>query len=330
MPKVEIHVHLEGATSPELLFEMAVRNQVKLPVSTLEEWKTYYEFKDFNHFIEVYLLSVDCMRTPIDYRDMVIGFMSRQAEHHIRYSEVFFSTILHIQRISSDEILAALAEGIRLGSDRHGVEIAFIPDISWDMCTDKKLQWNVLEFALKARQMGIGIGLGIGGKEIDYPSSIYKDVFDEARRQDLHVVAHAGETGSPEIIRDNIDGLKPERIGHGVHSVEDPALVEWLSEHQIPLEVSPQSNYCTRVVPRDDFHPIRQMVDAGMCCTVNSDDPAMFSTDLSNEYHTLAAQGFSFDELWQLNMNGLEASFLDDRSKNELRNKFLDWYGKEN
>jgi len=322
MPKVEIHVHLEGATSPELIFEMATRNKITLPVSTVQEWKAFYEFKDFNHFIEIYMLTVGCMKTPRDFTEMVVDFMSRQAMQNIQYSEVFFSSALHIHRLPENELMAALAEGVRIGSQKYGVEIKFIPDISRETCVQKKSQEDVLTFALKAKELGIGIGLGIGGKEIGYPSELYEDVFAEARRQELHTVAHAGETGDPFVIRDVLEVLHPERIGHGLRALEDPALIELLKERQIPMEISPQSNYCTRVIKVNQNHPIRQMVDAGLNCTVNTDDPSMFSTDLNNEYLTLAAQGFTVDELWKLNMNGLNASFLEQSQKNEIKHRW--------
>ncbi|GAP12734.1 adenosine deaminase [Longilinea arvoryzae] len=320
MPKVELHVHLEGATSPQALFAMAARNRVELPVATVAEWKAFYEFKDFDHFIQVYRLSVGCMQSPRDFTEMVVDFMGRQARQNIRYSEVFLSAALHIHRLPPDEILAALREGAQIGRQQYGVEIAFIPDMSRQEWRTEHLREDVLEFALQAKALGIGIGLGLAGFEVGYPSSLFRDVFAEARRQGLHVVAHAGETGDAAFMRDVLETLRPERIGHAIRALEDPELVEDLRERRTPLEVSPQSNYCTRVVDRNQPHPIRGMVDAGLNCTLNSDDPAMFSTDLNNEYLTLAGQGFSFDELWQLNLNGLRAAFLpEDRRAAMLR-----------
>jgi len=322
MPKAEIHVHLEGSTSPELIFRMAHRNKIPLPVTTIEEWKTFYAFRDFNHFIEIYMLTVSCMLTPQDFTEMVVDFMARQSAQNIRYSEVFFSPALHTHRLPSGVILHALAEGVRLGKEQHGVDITFLPDISRQNCIEKDPQREVLEFALAARDLGIGSGLSIAGMEIGYPSNLFKDVFDEARRQGLHVVAHAGETGDHRIVRDVLQVLQPERIGHGMGALGDPQLVAELCRRQIPIEVSPQSNYCTRVIPLDQPHPIRRMVDLGLNVTVNSDDPPMFSTDLNNEYVTLAAQGFSFEELWKLNCNGLLASFLESDRKGRM---LLEW-----
>lgn len=328
MPKVEIHVHLEGATSPELLFKMAERNHIHLPVKTIEEWKTYYAFQDFNHFIEVYMLTVSCMQSPLDFQEMVVDFMRRQADNRIEYCEIFFSSSLHIHRLPGDEILQALKEGVRLGVEKYKVDLALIPDISRETCVEKAAQRAVLDFALKAREMGVGIGLGIGGKEIGFPCELYRETIEEAARQGLHVVAHAGETGHPDFINEVLDVLKPERIGHGVHSIEDPQLMRRLRESQIPLEVSPQSNYCTRVIDTDKAHPLRELVDNGLFCTVNTDDPSMFSTDLVNEYLTLAAQGFTLEELWNLNLNGLQSTFIDEGRKKKMSLAWQEWYDK--
>ncbi len=322
MPKVETHVHLEGATPAELVFRLAQRNSVTLPASTLDGLRALYEFRDFNHFIEIYVMAVSTMKTSDDFADIAEDFLRRQAAQHILYSEVYFSPALHRQTLPADTILAALAEGIRRGEALYGTRIKLIMDISRELTSDSTMPAFVLDYALKARELGIGIALGVGGPEIGYPAHLYRDVFAEARRQGLHVVAHGGETDGAPSVRDAMESLHAERIGHGIRSLDDPALVAKLRERQLPIEVSPQSNYCIKVVPLDQPHPIRQMVDAGLFVTLNSDDPPMFSTDLVNEYLTLAAQGFSFDELWQLNLNGLDSSFLPDAEKTALRTRF--------
>jgi adenosine deaminase len=319
MPKVEIHVHLEGATDAETVFAMAQRNGVKLPAPTLDAWKAYYEFRDFNHFVEVYLAAAACMQTTEDYISMVERFLRRQAAQNIRYSEAYFSPSLHFGKMSNADLIAALAEGARLGEVQHGSRVRFIADISRE---SPHLQGQVLEFALQGRENGIFIGLGVGGPEVGHPPEDFTETFAEARRQGMHGVAHAGETEGAQSVRGALHALKAERIGHGVRSLEDAKVVAELREMQTPVEVSPQSNYCLGVVKRDQPHPIRQMIDAGLNCCLNSDDPPMFSTDLNNDYLTLAAQGFSFDELWRLNVNGLNAAFLNEADKARLITQF--------
>ena len=167
-----------------------------------------------------------------------------------------------------------------------------------------------------------GFGLGLGGPEIGFPPEVFADVYAEARRQGLPVVAHAGETGGPESVWGALRTLQAQRIGHGIRCLDDLALVAELRARQTPLEVSPTSNYRLGLVPAGTPHPIGQMVDAGLYCTVNSDDPPMFGTDLNAEYRLLAAQGFSRDELWRLNLNAVEATFLTDQAKAELRQEW--------
>jgi adenosine deaminase len=200
--------------------------------------------------------------------------------------------------------------------------VKFIPDISREL---PDTQTQVLEFALKGKERGLFIGLGLGGIEAGNPPEGFIDTYKEAKRQGLRVVVHAGEADGPQSIRGAIDSLGAERIGHGIRCLEDSELLAELRRKQIPLEVSPQSNYCLGIVKRDRPHPIRQMVEAGLFCTLNSDDPTMFSTNLNNEYLTLAAQGFSWEELWQLNLNTLEASFLSAKEKDIYRSQWQEF-----
>lgn len=324
MPKVEIHIHLEGATDAETVYAMAQRNGVALPAPTLDAWKAFYEFRDFNHFIEIYLAAAACMKTAQDYQAMVESFLCRQAAQNIRYSEAYFSPSLHFGKLSNSEMIAALATGARNGEAQHGSRVRFISDIARE---SPHLQGQVLDFTLQARDEagGLFIGLGVGGPEVGHPPEDFTETFAEARRQGLRVVAHAGETEGAQSVKGALHALKAERIGHGVRSLEDSTVVAELRERKTPVEVSPQSNYCLGVARRDQPHPIRRMIDAGLNCCVNSDDPPMFSTDLNNDYLTLAAQGFAFEELWQLNMNGLAASFLDASQKQALREDYLRW-----
>jgi adenosine deaminase len=319
MPKAEIHVHLEGATDAATVWDLAKRNHVSLPAQTLEEWQSMYAFRDFSHFIEIYLLSVGCMRTPQDFAFMVERFLQRQAQHNIKYCEVFLSATYMLDKIPLDELIDALSEGVARGEALYGTSARFIPDIGRDQ---PESRFGVLDFILRGQKRGIFIGLGLGGRESGYPPEPYADVYAEARRHGLHVVAHAGENEGKDSIWGALNSLHAERIGHGVRALEDVKLVETLRRKQIPLEVSPYSNYRLKVVPADQPHPIRALMDQGVYVTVNSDDPTMFSTDLTQEYRLLAQQGFSWEELWQLNLNTLEASFLPEEKKAVYRKEW--------
>ncbi len=323
MPKVEIHVHLEGATDAATVWELAQRNKVKLPAATLEEWQAMYEFRDFDHFIEIYLQATECMQTPDDFAFMVDRFLANQAQQNVRYCEAFLSATYMVDKFPWDEILAALSEGAKRGEEKHGIKLRFIPDVARH---EPHTRHKVLDFVLAGHEQGIFLGLGLGGPEVGFPPELFTDVYDEARRQGIRVVAHAGETVGAASVWGALNNLKAERIGHGVRAVEDPQLLEHLAETQIPLEVNPYSNYRLKVTPFGQPHQIRALVDAGVYCTVNSDDPPMFSTDLTSEYLLLARQGFSWDELWQLNRNTLEASFLSEEEKASYRAEWQAFY----
>jgi adenosine deaminase len=319
MPKVELHVHLEGATEAATVWELARRNRVALPAATLEAWQGMYAFRDFNHFIEIYLLAAACMQNADDFAFMIERFSERQAQHNVKYCEVFLSATFMLDKFPREEIIAALVDAAERSEARYGIRLRFIPDISREV---PESRFRVLDFALRGLEQGIFIGLGVGGKEIGYPPELFADVFTEARRQGLRVVAHAGETEGPQSIWGALRSLRAERIGHGVRALEDAGLIDELRRTQIPLEVSPHSNYCLKLVPLEQPHPIRALKDRGVYVTVNTDDPPMFSTDLTKEYLLLARQGFSWNELWQLNLNALEASFLAEEAKADYRREW--------
>lgn len=316
MPKFELHVHIEGAAEPDAYFEIAQKNHIKLPVKSQQEWRQFFEFRDFPHFIEVYLAAVGCLQTTADYGLLIDNFFKHQAEQNIVYTEAYLSATFIIERFADEAILDVIEAAISAGQKKHGCVVKLIPDIARML---PESQQRVLEFVLKGQQRGLFIGLGLGGPEQGYPPSLFTETYAQARRAGLRTVAHAGEADGPASIWGAIDDLQVERIGHGIRCIEDPALVAALRERQIPLEVCPVSNYCLGIVAPGSMHPIRAMLDAGLRCCINSDDPAMFSTSLVNEYVTLAALGFSWPELRQLNLNALEAAFLNDIEKQKYR-----------
>jgi len=319
MPKVELHVHLEGATDAETIYELADRNAIALPARSLAEWKQFYQFTSFDHFCDVYTTASRCVQSAEDFALLAERFLAHQARQNIRYSEVFVSVSHHLGKMSGGELLDALAAGMASGEKKHGSRARIIADISREQ---PETQREVLVFALQGKASGLVIGLGLGGKEIGFPPQRFVETYKEARRKGLRVVAHAGETDGPESVRGAVQVLGAERIGHGVRCLEDEVLVAQLRDCQVPFEVCPQSNYCLGVVEQGKPHPIRRMMDVGLYCTVNSDDPPMFSTDLNREYRLLAEQELSWEELWQLSLNALEASFLPADEKVRYRNEW--------
>ena len=224
-----------------------------------------------------------------------------------------------VERFSNQAILEAIEKGIYNGKEKYNVEINFIPDIARNVPDSQE---KVLNLVIDGFKKGIFIGLGLGGAENGFPPELFIKTYEKARNEGLHVVAHAGQADGPQSVWGALQKLNAERIGHGIRCLEDNKLVEYLKNSQIPLEISPHSNYCLGIVKKDKNHPIRKMVDAGLYCTVNSDDPAMFSTNLTKEYNLLHEQGFTLPELWKLNLNSLNASFLSDTNKNDYISLF--------
>jgi len=321
MPKVELHVHLEGAIRPATLLQLAQRNGVRLPVQDEEELRDYYRFRDFGHFIAVYEMVTECLRTPDDYRLIAHEFGSECARQHVRYAEVTF-TIVSNQRHAGLPWQAIL-EGVNAGRAQaraeFGVDWGWVFDISRNY---PETQDRVVEIALAARDRGV-VALGLGGSEAQFPAELFEQAFARARRANLPRVPHSGENAGPESIWTTLRLLHADRLGHGVRCVEDPALVEHLRTRQVPLELCPTSNVCLGVYPDYAAHPLRQLWDAGLLVTINSDDPALFGTDLNHEYEVLIDHfGFTADELEQVSLNGLRASLLPQADKARLEAEF--------
>lgn len=322
MPKVELHVHLEGAVTPQTYYQLAVKNKITLPCKDFTEWEKYFKFQNFQHFIDVYGLAVSTIKKAEDFSLLIEKFFHYQENHNIIYSEAFLSASFIIQNFGFEEICEAIEFGIKQGEKKYNSRIKLIPDISRHL---PETQEKVLEFAIKGYKKGLFIGLGLGGMEINYPPQLFKETFQKAKNAGLRVVAHAGEAVGPASIWGAINEIFAERIGHGIRSLDDIKLMNYLREHQIPIEVSPTSNYHLGIVNKTNNHPIRKMVENGLLCTINTDDPEMFTTTLSDEYKLLFSQGFSMEELYQLNKNAINSSFLETDEQMLLNQKLDDF-----
>jgi adenosine deaminase len=324
MPKFELHVHVEGAVSADTYFRLATDNGIKLPVETPEEWRKYFEFKDFPHFIDVYITAVSAIKKPSDYTFLVEEFYRNQQAQNILYSEAYLSASFLTGRFKDDKILDALEAGMKSGEAKYGVRVNFIPDIARNIPDS---QQAVLDLIIKGMQRGLFIGIGLGGLETGYPADMFTGTYKRAAEAGLKLVAHAGEAVGPESIWLALRSLNAARIGHGIRCLDDPELVQYLRDTKTHVEVSPASNYCLKLVNEDTPHPIRKMIDQGVFCSINSDDPAMFSTDLTQQYVLLSSQGFSHEELLQLNKNALDASFLSIEEKAHYHSLLNAWRG---
>jgi adenosine deaminase len=323
MPKVELHVHLEGAMRPAVLLELARRNGVDLPAQDEAGLKKWFRFRDFEHFVQIYLTCSRALRNPEDFQLLASDFLAEQACQNILYSEVHFTIGTHLGNgANGGEILHALEEAVREAEASFGVTLRLIPDIVRNV--GPKVADSTLAWALAGRGRGV-VALGLSGSETGFPNEPFRDHFATAAREGLHRVAHAGETGGPESIRSVLEVCKAERIGHGVRAVEDPELLAELRDRAIPLEVCPSSNVSLGVVPDMQHHPFDQLYRHGCRVSVSSDDPAFFNTNLTREYLRLHQTfGYSASELAGLSLAGLRQSFLADGERAGLEQRFRD------
>lgn len=315
MPKVELHVHLEGAIQPQTLLTLAQRNQVALPAGTVEGIRQWYTFTDFAHFVEIYTLISACIRTPEDIEFVTQAFLRGQADQNIRYTEVTYTPYTHFMQkgLPFAEQLAAINRAGAWAEAELGVRMGLIIDIARSTTPQEGL--TVAQWAVQHQAEGV-LALGLGGAEIGNPPQKHAVAFDLARAAGVPAIPHAGETVGPESIRDALTTLHPVRLEHGVRCIEDPALVALLRERQIPLDVCPTSNICLNVYGSLQDHPLPQLLDAGLYVTLNSDDPPMFNTTLTDEYLACAAQfGWDVGVIEQLTLNAVRASLLPPSDK---------------
>ncbi|PWV44665.1 adenosine deaminase [Nocardiopsis sp. L17-MgMaSL7] len=313
LPKVELHVHLEGSMPAETLFELATRHRVADLPGTLEELREWYVFTDFPHFVEVYLASVRTLLDEADFALLASVVAERLAAQNVRYAEVHVSLYAHLMRGVPAKVVFDGIEHARVRAEReHGIQLRWIPDFPADFGVEAAE--STLDAVLREGPSSV-VGFGVGG--VESPLAPYAEVFARARAAGLASLPHAGEQAGPERVREALDLLGAERIGHGIDSMKDQALVERLVDAQIPVDVSPTSNIRTRVVERIEEHPLPAMLDAGLLVTLNSDDPTLFGSDLSGEYgiaHDLVgAQG-----LVRLARNGVHASYLGAARRHAL------------
>jgi adenosine deaminase len=317
MPKVELHVHLEGSIRPETLLKLARRHGEVLPADDVPSLREWYRFRDFPHFVDVYVAISKCIRTPEDLELVAREFLEGQAEQNILHSEVTFtaSTIEKHVGIPVSEQMEALHRAIHYGREKLGVSMLLILDIVRGDSVARAQQ--VAEWCLEYQDLGV-CALGLAGEE-RLGTAVYAPVFDFANANGLPIITHAGETCGPEVVADCLQYANAARIGHGVRSLEDPRVVEQLREKQVPIEVCPSSNVCLGVFPSWDAHPLKKMMDAGLYVTLNSDDPPMFDTTLTDEFvrarNTFA---FSMEDCRALVDRAARASLLPEVELNLL------------
>ncbi|MDP9681696.1 adenosine deaminase [Streptomyces griseoviridis] len=319
LPKAELHLHIEGTLEPELAFELAARNGVALRYPDTEALRQAYRFADLQSFLNLYYELMAVLRTERDFEDLANAYLARAAAQGVRHAEIFFDPQAHIARgVSMGTVVEGLWRALEKSRQNHGVSTRLILCFLRDESADSAL--TTLEAARPHLDRITGIGLD--SAEAGHPPAKFREVYRAAADLGLHRVAHAGEEGPPAYITEALDVLGVERIDHGLRCAEDPALVERLVRDRVPLTLCPLSNVRLRAVDSLADHPLPALLDAGLMCTVNSDDPAYFGGYAGDNFDAVRdTLGLGEDRLRELARNSFLASFLEDDE--ELRAAYL-------
>lgn len=318
MPKVELHLHLEGAFPLESLLRL-IKKYGNTEVRNLEELKRKFIFTDFGHFIDIWYWKSAFYREPADIEDMAYSTIVSLSEQNIIYAEVYFSPYDFVKSdMPFQTVTEAVISGVRRAESEYPIKIGLIVDIVRNHGPETSIE-RLNKITPYKKDV---IGIGLGGSEKEFPAKWFTAVYTEAQKRGFRLVAHAGEADGPDSVWDALQLLHAERIGHGVRSIEDPALIDHLKAWQIPLEVCVTSNLKTKIFPSGAKHPIRNFFDDGLFVTVNSDDPTMFGANLTDELNLLISDyHFSLPEIKQLMQNAIQASFADENLKQQLTAK---------
>jgi aminodeoxyfutalosine deaminase len=321
-PKIELHVHLEGTVRPATLLEIAKRNDYALPADTEEGLAAIYDFRDFTHFIEVWVLTTNALRTANDFRQVVTDYAAEAASHGAVYVEGIFSPAERVHRgVDWDEIFSGYCDGAEAARELHGVEVRLTPDIIRGFPLEDAEE--TVRYCAKYRDRGI-VGVGLGGLEAEYPPEPYEPAFDLARELGLASVPHAGEVAGPPSVRGALEKLGAVRLRHGIRAADDPGLLREIAGRRVVLDVCPISNLRTRAVASLEEHPLPKLLAAGAVCSISTDDPAMFGTDLSQDYEAASQLGLDPRTAYEA---GLEGALCDKPTKNRLKDigDSFDW-----
>ena len=325
LPKIELHVHIEGTLEPELMFELASRNGVQLPYKTVQEIHNAYQFTNLQSFLDIYYQGAQVLKTEQDFYDLMMAYLKKANEQNVRHAEIFFDPQTHTHRgIPFEVFMNGFVRAKENARKNLGITSELI------MCFLRHLSpedaYKTLDQARPFKEMILGVGLD--SSEVGNPPSLFRDVFLRAKEQGYRLVAHAGEEGPPEYVWEAINLLGVKRIDHGVRSMEDPALIDYLVQGKIPLTVCPLSNIKLCVFDEMTEHNIKQLLDLGVKVTINSDDPAYFGGYMNENFlATQAGLNLTKEDLYQMSTNAIQATFLDQSRQDELQEE-LDEYVK--
>jgi aminodeoxyfutalosine deaminase len=321
-PKIELHVHLEGTVRPRTLLEIAQRNDYSLPAKTEEGLAELYDFRDFAHFIDVWILTTNALQTARDFEQVVLDYAEEAHSHGAVYIEAIFSPAERVARgVGWDEIFSGYCDGAAGARERFGLEVRLTPDIYRGCPLDQAEE--VVRYSARYRERGV-LGVGLGGLEKEYPPEPYGPAFALARDLGLASVPHAGEVVGPPSVRGALDVLGADRLRHGIRAADDPGLLCEIADRRVVLDVCPISNLRTRAVGTLAEHPLPTLVAAGALCSISTDDPAMFGTNLSLDCDAAVTLGLDPQDFYDA---GVEGALCDTTTKARLREigESFDW-----
>jgi len=310
IPKCELHLHIEGSLEPELMFEIADRNQITLPFINVEAVRAAYQFTNLQSFLDIYYAGANVLQCEQDFYDLTWEYLDRVHRQNVRHVEIFFDPQTHTDRgIAFETVITGIREALRDARDQFGMTYKIIPNFLRHLSAESAMQ--TLELALPFGKWIAAFGLD--SSELGHPPSKFREVFDRIRAEGFLTVAHAGEEGPPDYIWEALKYLKASRIDHGVRCHEDPSLVAYLKEHQIALTVCPLSNIKLRIFDKMENHNLKKLLDLGLRVTINSDDPAYFGGYmLENFLAVQQALNLKEKDIITLVKNSFEASFLSE------------------
>ncbi|OXY81915.1 adenosine deaminase [Oceanimonas doudoroffii] len=323
LPKVELHLHIEGTLEPEMMFELAQRNQIALPFNTPEAVRAAYQFSNLQSFLDTYYQGARVLIHEQDFYDLTWAYLLRCQADNVIHTEIFFDPQTHTERgIAFDTVLNGIDRALRDGREQLGISSHLI------MCflrhLDEDSAFDTLRMVLPHKDKIVAVGLD--SSELGHPPEKFERVFQEAIGHGFLTVAHAGEEGPVENIHNSLELLSISRIDHGVRCVDDSALVEKLAQRRVPLTVCPLSNTKLKVFDHMDRHNIVELLRRNVCVTINSDDPAYFGGYMTDNFQAVAnSHALTPQELAQFTLNAIEASFIDDAHKQRLTRQVQDF-----
>jgi len=313
IPKAELHLHIEGTLEPEMVFTLANKAGIRLDYASVEALRAAYDFSDLQSFLDVYYAGADVLRSEQDFYDLTWAYLRRAHDDGVVHAEIFFDPQTHTLRgVPFESVVNGISRALADGQEKLAISSRLILCFLRHLSADEALR--ALAQALPYKKHIAAVGLD--SSEVGNPPSKFAHVFERAREEGFLTVAHAGEEGPPQYVYEALDVLKVSRVDHGVRSEEDPALLARLVSEKMPLTVCPLSNVKLKVVPRIEDHNLKRLLDAGVCVTVNSDDPAYFGGYIAANYECVAkALNLSREDIAQLARNSIDASFLDHEAK---------------